>query len=66
VEDRGPGIPEDALSHVFDRFYQSDSSHKEEGSGLGLALVKQIVAASGGTVEAENLPVGCRFTVILP
>lgn len=66
VEDRGPGIPEEALSHIFDRFYQSDSSHKEEGSGLGLALVKQILIASGGTVEAQNLPQGCRFTVTLP
>ena len=66
VEDRGPGIPEEAMTHIFDRFYQSDSSHKEEGSGLGLALVKQIAAASGGTVTAENLPQGCRFTVRLP
>ena len=66
VEDRGPGIPEEALAHVFDRFYQSETSHQEEGSGLGLALVKQIVTASGGTVHAENLPRGCRFTVTLP
>lgn len=66
VEDRGTGIPEEAMTHIFDRFYQSDSSHKEEGSGLGLALVKQIVEASGGTVAAENLPRGCRFTVRLP
>ena len=36
------------------------------GSGLGLALVKQIVAASGGSVQVENLPQGCRFTVELP
>ena len=66
VEDRGPGIPEEALAHIFDRFYQSETSHQEEGSGLGLALVKQIVTASGGTVHAENLPRGCRFTVTLP
>ena len=66
VEDRGPGIPPDALSHVFDRFYQSETSHKEEGSGLGLALAKQIVTASGGTIQAQNLPQGCRFTVTLP
>lgn len=66
VEDRGPGIPEEALAHIFDRFYQSETSHQEEGSGLGLALVKQIVTASGGSVWAENLPQGCRFTVTLP
>lgn len=66
VEDRGPGIPEEALAHIFDRFYQSETSHQEEGSGLGLALVKQIVTASGGSVCVENLPRGCKFTVMLP
>lgn len=67
VEDSGPGIPEDAKQHIFDRFYQSDSSHKQEGNGLGLALVKQIVNASRGLVTVENLAEGgCRFTVILP
>ena len=66
VEDRGPGIPEEALAHVFDRFYQSETSHQAEGSGLGLALVKQIVTASGGTVQVQNLAQGCRSTVILP
>lgn len=67
VEDSGPGIPESAKQHIFDRFYQSDSSHKQEGNGLGLALVKQIVNASDGLVTVENLAQGgCRFTVILP
>lgn len=67
IEDNGPGIPEEALKHVFDRFYQSDSSHKEEGNGLGLALVRQILKANNGTVSVENLPdKGCRFTVTLP
>jgi len=66
VEDRGPGIPEDAVAHIFDRFYQSETSHREEGSGLGLALVKHILNACEGTVQVENLHQGCRFTVILP
>lgn len=67
IEDNGTGIPEEALKHVFDRFYQSDSSHEAEGNGLGLALVKQIVSANAGTVCVENLPEkGCRFTVTLP
>lgn len=67
IEDSGPGIPEDAMKHIFDRFYQIDSSHKAEGNGLGLALVKQIVKANEGSVFAENLPEGgCRFTVTLP
>ena len=67
IEDNGPGIPEEARRHVFNKFYQTDSSHKSEGSGLGLALVKQIVTLCGGTVETENRPQGgCRFTVKLP
>ncbi len=67
VEDQGPGIPESALDHIFDKFYQQDSSHKEEGNGLGLALVRQIVDLSGGVVFAENVERGgCRFTVELP
>lgn len=66
ITDNGPGIPEDMQKHIFERFYQSDSSHKEEGNGLGLALVKQIVELSGGKVEVENISDGgCRFTVTL-
>ena len=66
VDDCGPGIDEASLGHIFDKFYQSDSSHKQEGNGLGLALVKQILELCGGTVSAENLPEGgCRFTVRL-
>ena len=67
VEDRGPGISDDAQLHIFDRFYQSDTSHKEEGNGLGLALVKQIVGIAKGTVKVENNETakGCKFTVIL-
>ena len=66
ITDNGPGIPEDMQKHIFDRFYQSDSSHKEEGNGLGLALVKQIIELSGGKVKVENLSGGgCRFTVTL-
>lgn len=66
VSDSGPGIPSEAISHIFDKFYQADSSHKEQGNGLGLALVKRIVTLEGGSVTAENLPQGgCQFTVIL-
>lgn len=67
IEDNGPGIPEEARRQVFNKFYQTDSSHKSEGNGLGLALVKQILTLCGGTVETENRPQGgCRFTVRLP
>ena len=66
VEDSGPGIAEEAKRHIFDKFYQADSSHKEEGNGLGLALVKKILSVSGGEISVENISGGgCRFTVIL-
>lgn len=66
VEDNGPGLSEEAKKHLFDKFYQSDSSHKQEGNGLGLALVKRIVTIIGGEVLAANTEDGgCRFTVIL-
>lgn len=67
VEDSGPGISEEAKKHIFDKFYQSDSSHKEEGNGLGLALVKKILTLSNGEISVENMDGGgCRFTVVLP
>lgn len=66
IEDSGPGISDDAKKHIFDKFYQADSSHKEEGSGLGLPLVKKILSLSNGEISVENLSGGgCRFTVIL-
>ena len=67
VEDQGPGLSEEAKNHIFDKFYQADTSHKQEGNGLGLTLVKRILAISGGDISAENLESGgCRFTVTLP
>ena len=66
IEDNGPGISPEAQKHIFDKFYQADSSHKEEGNGLGLALVKRILSIDGGEIFAENIDGGgCRFTVIL-
>lgn len=66
IEDNGPGISEEAQKHIFDKFYQADSSHKGEGNGLGLALVKKILSVSGGEIFVENLMKGgCRFTVLL-
>ncbi len=67
VEDRGPGLTEEQQKRVFDKFYQADSSHKQEGNGLGLTLAKRIVTLSGGEIKAGNVPAGgCRFTVTLP
>lgn len=68
IEDAGPGISGDAIHHIFDRFYQADSSHKTEGNGLGLSLVRKILTLCGGTVTAENRTdsAGARFRVTLP
>ena len=66
VQDQGPGIPEEAMQHIFTRFYQADSSHKQEGNGLGLALVDKILKLEKGLIRAENNPAGgCKFTVTL-
>ena len=66
VEDNGPGLTEEAQKHLFDKFYQADTSHKEEGNGLGLALVKRIVSIAGGEITAQNIETGgCRFTVTI-
>ena len=66
IEDQGPGLSEEAKKHLFDKFYQADTSHKEEGNGLGLALVKKILAIEGGEISAENISSGgCRFMITL-
>ena len=66
VEDEGEGISEDAKNHIFDKFYQADSSHKQEGNGLGLSLVKRILDMTGGSIITENLePHGCIFKVVI-
>jgi len=66
IEDNGPGIDESTKKHIFDKFYQCDSSHKAEGNGLGLALVKQILSVSNGEIEVFNIPdAGCRFVIVL-
>lgn len=67
VSDSGCGVPEAERQRIFHKFYQLDSSHKQEGNGLGLALVKQIVDSCAGEIEVTNLQEGgCRFTVTLP
>src|SRR5204862_469331 len=54
VRDHGPGIPDDALPQVFERFYRADDARALPGSGLGLAIVKQAVENHGGTVTLRN------------
>ena len=54
VRDRGPGIAEGDLPHVFDRFYRAPAARGMPGSGLGLAIVRQVAESHGGTVVAEQ------------
>ena len=67
IDNEGKSIPDEDKSRIFNKFYQGDSSHESEGNGLGLALVRKIVAIHGGEVWVED-PVngGCRFAVRLP
>ena len=69
VHDNGPGISEEALPYIFERFYRADRSRSrsEGGSGLGLAIALQIAVLHGGTLTAENDPQGgAVFTLSLP
>jgi two-component system OmpR family sensor kinase len=69
VADTGPGVPADALAHLFDRFYRFDEARTRAtgGNGLGLAIVDAIVAAHDGTIEATtNDPHGLVVTVTIP
>ena len=67
ITDHGDGMSEEVQKHMFEKFYQGDSSHKAEGNGLGLALVKRIAELCKGTVEAESAPGnGAAFSVCLP
>lgn len=66
VTDNGPGLSAEASKHIFDKFYQADSARKEEGNGLGLALVKRILSIVDGEITAKNIDDGgCTFTVTL-
>jgi len=69
VDDDGPGIPAEERERVFDRFHRADRSRRRSsgGTGLGLAIVQAIVDAHGGTVRAEESPLGgARVIIELP
>ena len=51
ISDSGPGIPESEQRHIFNRFYQLDSSHRQEGNGLGLSLCLHILENCAGSIE---------------
>jgi signal transduction histidine kinase len=69
VCDNGPGIPGEALPHLFERFYRADKARSRAagGSGLGLSIAHSIVRAHGGELSAENPPGGgAGFTMRMP
>lgn len=66
VTDHGPGMDEKTKAHIFEQFYQGDTSHRSQGNGLGLAMVRKIVELHGGKVSVDSSPGnGSSFTVIL-
>lgn len=67
ISDKGIGIPEEDLRHIFEQFYQADQSHAQEGNGLGLAIVKKIIQALKGRISVDSDPEkGTNFHISLP
>lgn len=67
IADNGIGMDEDTCRHIFEKFYQGDTTHHTEGNGLGLTLVKRIVELHNGTIQVQSRPgIGSTFTVTLP
>lgn len=66
IKDTGCGISPETGKHIFEKFYQGDTSHSQEGNGLGLALVKKVIDLLGGSIEVDSvLKEGTAFTIKL-
>lgn len=67
VTDQGEGMSADTQAHIFEQFYQGDTSHTTQGNGLGLAMVKKVLELHGGSIQVNSAPgQGSCFTVTLP
>lgn len=67
ISDTGPGIPQEQVSYIFDRYYQaSDEYTSQAGVGIGLALVKELVELNKGSISVDSSESGTTFTIQLP
>jgi two-component system sensor histidine kinase MprB len=66
VADHGPGISEEDMPRIFDRFYRAAAARAKPGAGLGLAIVREAAEAHGGKATAESTATGARFRLTLP
>ena len=66
VKNQGPGVSEEHLEKIFDKFFRVTAAERVSGTGLGLSICKGIIQAHGGRIWAENLPDGFAYFFTLP